>query len=527
MASFKKRSFSFSLVVLVLLGVFCLPPIENRTEAEDAFTYALEVEKLPYGQLFHPNHRLYHPLAKGIFVLSKQERSFEVLAVFSGVMAVGSLFVFYFLIKKLTGAGNWQSLAWTVCLAFSYGFWRYAREVEVYAMGWLGCLSVLALFFLWKGGRPWVRGVMYAVVVVVALNIHRALGPPLLVIGLVDLFIQRQWLAGLVSAGVGLLLYSVCEVSADALPTRKVSLAKRGELSDFFEEELKVDRKQLSKKRPFRLSSLPKGAIGLGVSLLGGNVLMASEPVYEFFSKELFPYRFLAEEKMMVDGTSSLWILFWLLGVFTVVFLIGTAGKMLWRSVRKGELPNSSEKWAVLAGLGCYLVMIIVFEPGNPEMWLLGLPLVWLALALWLPRFPCRQIWFLGGALLVTNYVGGMFFLASKENDYHDQTSRLVRGEARAGDIYLMGTLNSVHARYVRYAVEVEVSVVKVGDRRTDEFYRLVGQHIQQGRRVFVHESLVRKDVKFEESLTKAGLILSGTYKGNINGGELLLQGNG
>lgn len=526
-ASLNRNSFFLLVAVLLLFGVFYSPPIENRTEAEDAFTYALEVEKLRYHELLHSSHRLYHPVAKGVFKLSGFKRSFDALVIFSSVLSGCALCVFYFLVKNLTKTGNWQSLAWTTCLAFSYGFWRYGREVEVYAMGWLVCLLVLTLLFAWKKTNPWVRGIVYAVGVIVALNVHRALGPPLLIIGLVYFFSQRQWLVGSGSLGLGLLLYLACEIGAENLPAKNFALESRGEVGEFFVEELKVDRKSFSKRRSLELSSLPKGAVGLGVCLFGGNVLMTSDTVYKFFSETLFPYRFLEEEKMMVHGYSPLWMVFWCVGVILFFLLAGIAVRFTYRSIRIEGWSNDSELWAVLVGLGCYLAMIVIFEPGNPEMWLLGLPLVWLALALWLQRFPLCRVWMLGGVLIVTNYIGGMLFLANKNNDYHYVTSRTVREEAVSGDIYLMGTLNPVHARYVRYAVDVEVAIVKVGDRRIEEFYNLVNQKIQQGRRVFVHESLPMGDLKFEEYITRAGLIFEESEKGRAKEGELLLRRNG
>lgn len=503
-----------------MMGVFYFPPIENRTEAEDAYWYARDVEVLPFRQLLHPHHRLYHPFAKGVFLVSGAERSFDVLVVLSAVLAGSGLFVFYWLVRRQRDCGPWQSLAWTGCLAFSYGYWRYAREVEVYAMGWLGCL--LAVWFLFEVKGSWRKGLVFAVMVVLVLNVHRALGPPLLVMGLAYFLHQRQWRVALGCAGFGLVGYLAVEASFGAVSIPKERGAESSEISQFFSEDaLRSVGEERRKGRSLKLSSLPKAAVGLGVSLMGGSVLMSSDEVFEFFSHTLFPYRFMEEEKMMAEGVSAWWVVPWFLGVAIVVILLIRVVLDFILKYRKSLSRVSVEVWAVAAGFFSYAGMIVIFEPGNPEMWLLGLPLFWLMVVVLSRGVSCLRVGTLAVNLVLTSYVGGMALLSDKGSDYHDFTSSLVRRAGSDGDLYLMGTQNVVHKRYVNYTVGVETVVVRIGDERLPEFYELIRGEIEDGRRVFVHETLSVLDPAL---IAASGLRFhgSGDNMKSRGGGELI-----
>lgn len=516
----KYQPFLFAGVVLVLLGLFYFPAIENRTEAEDAFAYAREVEELSYRQLLHPHHRLYHPIAKAFFSLSGAERSLGVLVWFSALMAGLGLWVFYLLVRQQTSCGPWQSLAWTSCLAFSYGFWRYAREVEVYAMGWLACLLAVAFLFCSKG--KWRKGLIYAVVVVLVLNVHRALGPPLLVMGMVYFLRERQWRVAVGSLSMGLVLYGLSEAGFERLSLPRGSEVPRTELTQFFSESLQSLGEEKREGRSFKVSSLPKGTVGLGVSLFGGNVLMASDEVYNFLATKVFPYRFMEEEKMMAQGVPAFWILVW------VVTILVVGASFLAAIFNRREIPKeaNSRVWAIAVGFLSYAGMILVFEPGNPEMWLLGLPLLWLAVVFCLREVALKRLAVLAASVALASYLGGMGLLSDRDRDYHVVTSSLVRETGNPADLYLMGTQNAVHRRFVTYYVPVEVVVARTGDPRGPEFYRRIHQEVAAGRRVFVHETLFEFEPEFETLLEQAGLAFRSPGEGPARrqGGELFLR---
>lgn len=513
--STKYQHFLFFGAVAVLLGLFFLPPIENRTEAEDAYSYALDVETHSFGQLLHRNHRLYHPLAKAVFLASGQERSFGVLIAFSGVMAVAAMAVFFFLCMRLTRGDQWQSLAWTGCLAFSYGFWRYSREVEAYSLAWFVSLVAITCFFFSKQG--WRQGIIFALLVVLTLNFHRALGPPLAVIAIGYLLFKKQWVSSLIALVSGLGLYFLVEEASQFLPRAPVEL--REVVSSPSEE---VTSQGDPAQKSFGISSFPKAAIGLGACLLGGNIVMSSDSIFDILQNKVFRYRFLQEEKMMTRDVSGLHLLIWGGGVLVLAVLMVITLKLIFERRKPLLAAISPEGGALLLGSLSYAGMIVIFEPGNPEMWLLGLPLFWLSAVLLVGDLFSERVWFFVLFFGLTSYLGGISLLGSEKNDYHRATSELVRKEASDGDYYLLGSNNMVHIRFIRYQKDLRVISVLGGANANSGYLNEVRAHLQQGGRVFAHQTFCDSFNDFEAFLTQEGLMLSHNSEG---GSEIQLGG--
>ncbi|MGE9268486.1 MAG: hypothetical protein ACQKBY_10340 [Verrucomicrobiales bacterium] len=505
------------LAYLALAGVFFCPRIANHSEAEDAFTYAREVEERPYREILHPNHRLYHPLAKAVFELSGAEKSYHVLVGLSRAGAVLALGFFYLLLRDLGVGGEGRRFALVAGLALTYGFWRYAHEVEVYAVGSAILLGVIWLVFrLPEKGR----GVLCALLIVFALNVHRALGPPLVVLALAYLVGRKDW-RGLAFALLFLpSAYLITERLADLTSVTRAQ--PRDELAVLLHEELRSQRAVDRAEATLSPASVPKAVVGLGSAVVGTNLIMGVDPVYELLQNRLFPYRFLEEERMMAEGWPLWQITLWTLCLLGVVVL-GLVMAWQLRALPGQWRGWSAQTWAVILAAGAYGAMIFAFEPGNPEMWLLGVPLFWLMAALLTRAVASR--WLAGwvACLAMGNFLGGISLLADEERDYHYVTSAEVRREARPGDLYLLGVTNAVHDRYVNYRVK-NLTIISVPRQsaRFAEFYQLLSNEIKGGRRVFVHETLSERKGGFGEDLADFGLV----YEPGMSiagGGELRL----
>ena len=110
----------------------------------DALSYILDVSRKPWQQLFHPHHVAYGPFGAAIAALV---RTADIATALQSANAVaGSLgsAVFCAIIYR-----RWQradiALLGSAALAFSYAYWYYAIEVEVYTLATLAVLWVLWL----------------------------------------------------------------------------------------------------------------------------------------------------------------------------------------------------------------------------------------------------------------------------------------------------------------------------------------------------------------------------------------------
>ncbi|MFV0338101.1 MAG: hypothetical protein ACK5LK_07660 [Chthoniobacterales bacterium] len=508
---------------LLLFWVLVLPKVVNHTEAEDAYSYARQVETQSYLEILHPHHRLYHPFAKWIYELSSAKRSFDVLVTLSLVLALLALPGFYFLLKRLGIDSRARAFCCTVALGLSYGYWRYAHEVEGYSMGILVAIIVLYALFTFKG--RW-QGVGAALLIVLALNVHRALGPPLLITALVLYTTRRDWRQLIIFTLVGTVIYFGTEKTMGHLARRPSMPPPQQNFENYFTENNGLEGQKQTTKKPLSkrlsLSSFPKAAVGFGSSIVGVNLLMGIDPVYDFLQNQLFPDRFLAEERMMAKG-SPLWqYSLWggcLIALGIIALLIGWRAKFdcfTWEAW-------SPEWLATIMGTGAYAGMITVFEPGNPEMWLLGLPFFWASAAFVTRKIELSYlvafIFFLG----LSSWLGGMALLGDPGKDYHRVTSENVRQKAVRGDIYLLGYVGGVHQRFVNYENDVTIIFLPKKSEKFPVFYKDIAEYLRKGNQIFVHQTVLNREERFGTDLDQFDL----KFIENIDkqqGGQLFLK---
>lgn len=126
------------ITMLVYLGTL------TQVHTFDALSYILDVSRKPWQQLFHPHHLAYGPFGAAIVRLS---RGVDVATALQSANAVaGSLgsAVFCAIVYRRWLRVDIALLA-TGALAFSYAYWYYAIEVEVYTLATLAVLWVLWL----------------------------------------------------------------------------------------------------------------------------------------------------------------------------------------------------------------------------------------------------------------------------------------------------------------------------------------------------------------------------------------------
>ncbi len=110
--------------------------IQNRTEAEDAYEYALMVEQGDeHSWYYHQHHLLYGPMMRGLWKTTQSFghniRAFDVLRLCSSLFASGTLFFFFLFCYRRFSLRPVSSLLATAFYGLSYGFWRYATESEI------------------------------------------------------------------------------------------------------------------------------------------------------------------------------------------------------------------------------------------------------------------------------------------------------------------------------------------------------------------------------------------------------------
>ncbi|MDW8402665.1 glycosyltransferase family 39 protein [Chloroflexus sp.] len=130
-----------SFVALYLLTL-------TKVHTYDALSYILDVDRKPWPELFHPHHLLYGPLGALIRWLATSlgwqgsaELWLQVVNALAGAVGVSLTFL---LCRAVTGAPI-ASLAAALSVGWSFAYWYYAVEVEVYTLAAVALIAALWL----------------------------------------------------------------------------------------------------------------------------------------------------------------------------------------------------------------------------------------------------------------------------------------------------------------------------------------------------------------------------------------------
>lgn len=446
-----KRLFYTLLFVLAFLFYWSTALyIENRTEAEDAFEYAMMVEAEEHPWLYHQHHLLYGPAmkvsVKGVRCVGWNISAFDFLMLISSLSAAGTLFLFFQFCYRRFSLRPVSSLLATGLLAVSHGFWRYAAEAEVVLPASFLGLAALYCSTVGKASRRmFILGMLLSVAAVL-MHIMNAVA----VFVAIPCFylLRRRWMASighLVLVGTGVVaVYCLCHASGYLHESGVGTLL------------------------PIGLGSFVKGTVALGQCVISGDFVLGFTSVRAFLS-ELFASRMLAEEFYLGSRLARPLVLFSFMTFLALLLLIFGA---LWRAgwiwqnrIHERERMLLPEGWSAIAAVVAWFVgyggLLVCIEPGNPELWVMGLIPFWLLLCglVLMPLTVDNRLWlpFLVLMLMfIHNGVAGIGVLGDPEKDYQYQKAKWIL-ENTTSNAMVVTAGNPVFVRYLRYHADAQV----------------------------------------------------------------------
>lgn len=438
---------SAGLIALALLVLYSLSAPRNHSEAEDVYDFALRVEQGGFAEQAGVNRVLALPAFgtayKAAQLAGYSGRAFPFMVFLNRLLAILCLYLFWKLFSSSPQLSNAPapprpySLSTVLCLAFSYGFWRYANEAETYV---LASALVLGSWCLAVKGR-WLlcAGVSSLGILVHLLNLV-----PLLVCIPLYYLLCKEWknavLHGVLTGLVVLLGYAACFHVLDW-------------------GELGAQHHRL--EGGLNAGNLLRGGVAFGQCLVSGNFLFGFEAFRELLVR-LFPSRMLAEEFFMAAQMPP-WIRW--AGCITVV-AGGCAGAWaLLRGKNILECGGLTPLWITsLAWFLLHAIAVIRTEAGSPELWITALIPFWLVVATLLQGAGGRgqgatiswAPWGLVVALFFHNLVAGLLPVLAEKSDYHAAKGRWVVENSAANDLVL-ADYEPVMVFYLDYFSEARI----------------------------------------------------------------------
>lgn len=487
---------------------FLLTLAENFSGPHDSITYLNGIaDGYP---LVNQHHLLYHYAAycwlhiwQPIFPSVKE---YYIIETFSSFWGSCSLAVVYSFFRNRFNFSRVQALAGILVIAFSYAFWFYSINIEVYAPPLFFIL--LALYFITQeklSNADWWKIILLHVLAIVFHQVNALF----VVVVLYKMWQQRKHISimrwVLAYSITGLVLVGGAYFIVGWIIEQQNTLDKwffwmRGYAGG------SVFWYPLSTKTPVDVS------YGFSHSLLGGHYVFQLPPVKKLINASLSSHS-LGDELYIARNISTSMAIF--LSAITGIL----AAIMLWlliRFIKNGKLIAKSYKVIVIPLLLAFFVYSAFFTFWMPEIlefWILQSVVLWLLLlgtvpmkALPYKMKPAYLYGIIAGLLFTINYFGSIRWMRYKENDLYYVKAMAVQSATKQNDLVLLQD-GWILKDFFAYFTRVQVQPVPMKDSSRVMIDSLFSVTLTKKAKVFilpeVNNKLRSPDFQYLDSLRK------------------------
>jgi len=471
-------------VLMVWVMYILLMPI-NRTENDDGYHFGYLLLHGRSEELYQSRCPLFLPFEK--FIINALNSCHFVIDPYrsmvwvSSIFAAAALFMFYLIARRRLMMSHQSSLLTMLLLAFSYGFWRYAVEAELYSISHFLIFTTLYLISSTSKENS-IRIIQAGFIGAVAVLIYKPNFIPLfLAFPCYFLFMKaykKYILLQLTGAFFILLGYFVIFFSIKVSQTTYLSYLLSG--SDGNEGN-------------------PLTSIFVYFSdIASANFLYGFEPIRQLIHQH-FPANMIVEEIM----TASFYPRLNYLSVFTTISIIILVVYLVYqRLILKTNTIKSKEvswlKTVMFIWLIIYWVMLSVLDPDSPEPWMMLVPpLIFITgidliykLEINGKRYAIRTFYFLLGLLILHNLAAAIIPNMNRNSDYNNNQGHQIISSATKNDVIIcFGSYTEFY--YLQYYSQAKV--VNANDDLSG-FQELVNQTLSRKGTIYLSNDVILTD---------------------------------
>lgn len=437
----------FKIILFLVIFIFywnTSNSIENRTEAEDIYEYATMVEEGSSHQWFYHKHHLIfgptmHFLYKFINSFGYQLSSLDLMRLISSLAATATLFLFFLFCYKRYSLRPISSALATFSFGIMYGFVRYSAEAEIPIIATF--LMIGSIYFLTgqkSSFKIYLLGILFSIASVL---MHIMNSVAVFVALPLFLIIQKRLKFLVIYLIINIFMFIFAYHSTD-------------QLTQLFNSS-EVTTSNLI------LSDFVKGIVAFLQSLISFDFVLGFSFVREYLA-ELFSNRMLQEEFYFGEKLKLPYIIF-----SSLTFLLLTLVS-IYAFIKSIKIWNTAfidkEKLLPPGGRSSFILPIIFFisyaslllfiEPGNPELWVMGLMpfALLLCVLIFVPLTYDNKLWvpFLAVVLLFIHNTNALSALNDSSKDYNYQKSKDCLKILKENDVVITAA-NPVFERHLRY----------------------------------------------------------------------------
>lgn len=483
----------FSVFILICIVLLLTNP-GNRSESDDGYAYAYLVKTQSWATLFQPRFLLFLPMLKGIYLLLSAVHInidiHDLMVYFSIACSAITIIIFYFFQNVVLNFNKKSSLWGSLFLLFSYGYWRYSVEAEIYTISNLLCIAVLFVILKTikeqkpKKNNSLAKIIWAGILAALSICVYKPNAIPVIIVFPFIFILYKRWnlffvygiTAVVLFVAIFLILYKVF-----APPTTFTAYLLEGSSRSY---------------------GSPLVTVFVVVSnIFSTNFIYGINTITQFIHNH-FPANVITEEIFTAQANGV-----WNYIAFSTFILAAIIFAIIFIKNFKNIFSASKTKTGIIfiAWIVCYAAILFYLDPNSPEPWtMIILPMITLLNIIFIiPLFQkgnSKLAWLFWGLLILHNYIGGYKLISSESTDFSvHETGWLVKN-SQPGDLILsLGSRTTL--AYIQYN---SPSIICSPEQSFDSCINLANNCIINGKNIYLTQDIFNTDpaVKFRDSIT-------------------------
>ncbi|WP_153798951.1 protein O-mannosyl-transferase family [Foetidibacter luteolus] len=479
--SSKKNIYTY-LLSGIAIAVFLLISFPgNRSETDDGYSYAYFIGHYPFADQFRGKFVLFLPFFKFIYNIYSniigQPDAYLFMCSVSALCSTVTILLCYRILQKYFQVSKAMAAAFAGLILFSYGFWRYSVEAEVYALAnLLNCIVLLLILKATSTAGKTHTGYVILASAVAAFSVlcYKPNFVPVMASYPLIFLLQKKvrWFIIFQAVCIALILVGYYAAYVNSSSFQRLSF------TGFINSETVVS------------GGNPLLAIFIfAENITGLNFIFGIDSVTEIMQKKLASKDLVAE-----IYTAKFNGAFNYVAIATFILVTGLALFLLYRYIVAKEKTKFTARHALLAvHFVLYMAIVIYFDPNSPEPFVMAVVPFWLLVGSTVGKtFEKKNLvlplYLFIAALLLHNIAAGYLMYRNKNTDYLVYRSNWLLAHARQGDVILSDWRSGGLAKYMKYHSAAEVFWI---DDKFEKNLPVISKSVGKG-----HIYLIRQDDK-------------------------------
>ena len=330
----------------------------------DSITYANEIENDEL--VFHPHHLLYHALSlywyKLLLILGIGGTALAKIASLNSLFGAAGISLIYIILRKDMGMNVLNSLLISGIAGFSFGYWFYSINVEVYI---IPLIFILMSIHLYNQKSNITLIALFSAVAALFHQIHILFGITLMI----TFFVRNKYTLRQIA------FFSIAYFLVIAIPYILVMSYLNISSFDDISYWLTKYHHEVNSWNDISFSMIVKDLVGFTRSLVSTYGMFRIEIITDALNS-FFPDKNFDNEIYLLRNISAFSVISYM--IFTVFFYILYVYSLIYTLLKIPKMIKKDEVLIIIITIAVYSIFFSFWDSANVEFWIPQSTLLWL-----------------------------------------------------------------------------------------------------------------------------------------------------